>query len=89
MFTCKRIPGLISAAVVIGFLFSGCATTPEPADAADAPSLTGYSSAPDSRAGRYIGAVNREARRQGVRVEWVNPPRDEDLERPRRTQTNN
>ncbi|OAB61898.1 hypothetical protein AY599_07080 [Leptolyngbya valderiana BDU 20041] len=32
--------------------------------------------------GRYMQAVEQNARRMGVRVEWVNPPRQERVEAP-------
>lgn len=60
----------LPATVLLALIASGCATTP-----ADPVSATGKQSVVDQQ---YVGAVNRQARRMGTRVVWINPPREKD-----------
>ena len=64
-------------ALLISALFlSACATT-GPGESA------GHRDAVDYR---YVNAVNREARRAGIEVHWVNPPRERDRRKKRQQQ---
>ncbi len=55
-------------------MLAGCASGPEARGEPDSAS-TQSSISPSAR---YVGEVNRQARQRGVRVRWVNPPRDRD-----------
>jgi len=66
---------LAVTALMLGTVFlSACATTPRNADDASS-----NRSAVDQR---YVAAVNRQARRTGTQVYWVNPPREKDRRKP-------
>lgn len=57
------------ALVVLGFL-AGCSVSPERAGEDQ------QAQSPRHYDHDYVGLVNRDARRSGVEVIWVNPPRE-------------
>ncbi|MGY6587089.1 MAG: hypothetical protein ACXIUB_02260 [Wenzhouxiangella sp.] len=62
------IPSLVA---LLGFALSGCASTQTASDGSE----TRQASQRSDIDYRYVNRVNRQAQRQGTRVEWVNPPR--------------
>ncbi|GEM_PF-1202713 len=74
----RKFPALIIVVLALGFFVSGCATT----QTADDPAVSFDESAQTpSWAENYIARVNQQARQRGVRVRWVNPPRERDRRR--------
>lgn len=67
----NKVPVLIPAAIA-AILATGCATTAQPVDASGA---TSRHEAPRYEVnGEYVSAVERQARRRGVQVMWLNKP---------------
>lgn len=58
------------AILCAAFALSACATTPT--------DQAGSSNKQSNIDHRYVAAVNRQARRVGTQVVWVNPPREKD-----------
>ena len=62
------LPSLIA---LLGSVLTGCASTQTASDSAE----TRQASQRSDVDYRYVNRVNRQAQRQGTRVQWVNPPR--------------
>ncbi|MGY6631335.1 MAG: hypothetical protein ACXIUL_10045 [Wenzhouxiangella sp.] len=62
---------IASLVALLGFFLAGCASTQPASDAAEARQASQRSGIDH----RHVDRVNRQAQRQGTRVQWVNPPR--------------